>query len=314
MILKNIEQLLKEETAGDPMTGLKWTRKTKNKIACELRSLGIRVGRTTVGRLLHQIGYSLKVNRKMLGSSHPNRNQQFIHIGEQKKKMIQQGVPVISVDAKKKEMVGRFKNAGSVWVRDPVLVNDHDFPSEAVGMARPYGIYDLQANRGSVFVGTSRDTPEFAVDSIAQWWKTEGCRRYAGQENLFILADSGGSNSCRARVWKWGIQNKVCNPFGLTVTVAHYPTGASKWNPIEHRLFSQISKNWAGRPLDSYETVLNYICTTKTSTGLTSKATLLQKDYQIGKKVSDEDWRTLHIQHHTSLPDWNYTLMPARRT
>ena len=192
------------------------------------------------------------------------------------------GRPLISIDTKKKELVGCFKKAGAAWDVQPVLVNDHDFRSEAIGIAVPYGIYDLNANQGTVFVGTSSDTPGFAVDCAEHWWRTEGRQRYPDDTHLGILADGGGSNSATSRAWKYGLQTKLCNRHGLTVTVAHYPPGASKWNPIEHRLFSEISKNWAGRPLDSYETILNYLRTTATSTGLRVQAHLVAQSYQKG--------------------------------
>ncbi|MGC1952983.1 MAG: ISAzo13 family transposase, partial [Gammaproteobacteria bacterium] len=193
----------------------------------------------------------------------------------------------------------------------PVLVNDHDFRSDAIGIAVPYGIYDLNANQGTVFVGTSSDTPGFAVDCAEHWWRTEGRQRYPDDTHLGILADGGGSNSATSRAWKYGLQTKLCNRHGLTVTVAHYPPGASKWNPIEHRLFSEISKNWAGRPLDSYETILNYLRTTATSTGLRVQAHLVAQSYQKGVKITDAQMRELAIAKHEDLPKWNYTLSPA---
>jgi len=221
------------------------------------------------------------------------------------------GRPLISIDTKKKELVGCFKKAGAAWDVQPVLVNDHDFRSEAIGIAVPYGIYDLNANQGTVFVGTSSDTPGFAVDCAEHWWRTEGRQRYPDDTHLGILADGGGSNSATRRAWKYGLQTKLCNRHGLTVTVAHYPPGASKWNPIEHRLFSEISKTWAGRPLDSYETILNYLRTTATSTGLRVQAHLVAQSYQKGVKITDAQMRELAIAKHEDLPKWNYTLSPA---
>ena len=257
------------ETAGDPVSGLKWTRRTTAKIAAELGAFGIDVCARTVARLLKAVGFSLRVNHKKLaGTSHPNRDDQFQRITALRERCTAESTPVISVDTKKKELVGAFKNAGAKWDRAPELVKDHDFPSEAEGRAIPYGIYDPLANTGTVFVGATADTPAFAVDCIEKWWRTEGRKRYPRAAALQILADSGGSNGCRPRAWKFNLQHRLCNRHGLRVTVAHYPTAASKWNPIEHRLFCEISKNWAGRPLDSYETILKYLRTTRTATGL----------------------------------------------
>ena len=258
------------ETAGDPVSGLKWTHRTTVKLAHELRGLGIHVCPQTVARLLKAMGYSLRVNHKKLaGASHPNRDQQFRYITELRERCAADSIPVISVDTKKKELVGAFRNPGAKWDRSPELVNDHDFPSDAEGLAIPYGIYDPRANAGTVFVGRTADTPAFAVDCIEKWWRTQGRNHYPQAQSLQILADGGGSsNSSTARAWKFNLQHRLCNRHGLRVTVAHYPPATSKWNPIEHRLFCEISKNWAGRPLDSYETILNYLRTTRTSTGL----------------------------------------------
>ena len=248
------------ETAGDPVSGLKWTHRTTAKLAHELRGLGIHVCPQTVARLLKAMGYSLRVNHKKLaGASHPNRDQQFRYITELRERCAADNLPVISVDTKKKELVGAFRNPGAKWDRSPELVNDHDFPSDAEGLAIPYGIYDPRANAGTVFVGRTADTPAFAVDCIEKWWRTEGRKHYPQAQTLQILADGGGSNSSTARAWKFNLQHRLCNRHGLRVTVAHYPPATSKWNPIEHRLFCEISKNWAGRPLDSYETILNYL-------------------------------------------------------
>jgi hypothetical protein len=267
---------MKYETAGDPMGGLKWTRKATRKVAKELRSLGIEVSANTVCRLLKKMDYSLRVNRKQIAAANsPERNEQFLYIKGLRERFRQEGKPQISVDGKKKELVGQFKNAGTLWSREPILVNDHDFRSMAKGMAVSYGIYDTGANRGMVFVGTSHDTPAFAVESIGQWWEMDGMKRYPSTDHLLVLADGGGSNAARCRAWKEKIQSEICDRHGISVTVCHYPPGASKWNPIEHRFFSEISKNWAGRPLDSYETILNYIGTTRTQTGLEVQAHLV---------------------------------------
>jgi len=302
------------ETAGDPITGLKWTRKTTGKIAAELRGLGIDVSPRTVARLLVQMGYSLRVNHKKLArvckSTPEDRNAQFEHIAQLREDFTARGLPVISVDTKKKELVGLFKNPGTAWSNKPVEVNDHDFLSEAIGKAVPYGIYDINANCGTVYVGTSRDTAEFAVDAVERWWLEEGRHRYPGASELAILADGGGSNSSTNRLWKYSLYHRLTLRHGLTVTVAHYPPGASKWNPIEHRLFAEISKNWAGRPLDSYQTIINYIQTTSTTTGLRVRAHLVTKVYDTGTKITDAQMRDLGLVKDKALPRWNYTLGP----
>lgn len=317
-MIERIALLLKNETAGDPMRGLQWTRKTTRKVARELRRLDIQIGAKTVGRLLKEMGFSLRVNHKSLESGNKNppprktRNRQFRYINRKRKEFAAAGNPIISVDTKKKEKVGNFKNPGHTWQQAPYVVNDHDFPNDATGMAIPYGIYDTEANHGFVAVGTSHETPAFAVDSIADWWKRCGRNRYPHCDELLILADCGGGNSARARAWKYHLQHRICNPQGLTVTVCHFPPGASKWNPIEHHLFSHISNNWAGKPLETYETVLNYIQTTRTSTGLSVRASLITKNYEKGEKVSATDMARLSLNAHTTLPDWNYTLTPSR--
>lgn len=305
---------MKHETAGDPMTGLRWTRKTTEKIASELSSLDIHVSANTVGRLLKQMDFSLRVNHKKLSTGSKTdqneRNEQFVYISKLKEKFSLASHPVVSVDTKKKEMVGNFKNPGTAWNKEPVLVKDHDFRSEAVGMAVPYSIYDVSHNRGSVFVGTSSDTAEFAVDAIEKWWRSDGLRLYPNTDRLLVLADGGGSNGFRNRAWKANLQEKLCDRHNISVTVCHYPTAASKWNPVEHRLLSEISKNWAGRPLDSYQTILKYIRTTKTSTGLKVKAQLVTKTYRAGIKISDEEMSTLSLHPHKTQPNRNYTLRP----
>lgn len=311
-MIARIQDLMVHETAGDPMTGLKWTRRTTARIAAELQTLGIKICDRTVARLLKQMNYSLRVNHKKLSRVSPeDRDAQFACIAELRERCVIEGLPLISVDTKKKELVGPFRNSGATWERKPTLVNDHDFRSQAEGIAIPYGIYDLQANQGTVFVGTSYDTPEFAVDSIEKWWRYEGQRRYGQVERIAILADCGGSNGPTCRAWKYGLHRKLCERHRLKVTVAHYPSGASKWNPIEHRLFSEISKNWAGRPLDSYETILNYIRTTRTTTGLSLQAYLVRKRYQKGIKIPESRMRALPIEKSNKLPKWNYTLSPT---
>jgi hypothetical protein len=299
------------DTAGDPMTGVKWTRRTTEKIADELQACGIEVCANTVAKLLKDLDYRLRVNHKKLKRASPaDRDAQFNYIAAQRETFAAAGVPIISIDAKKRELVGNFKNQGTTWSQTPTLVNDHDFPSDAKGVALPYGIYDVGANHGYLFIGTTHDTADFAVDNVVRWWNYHGKRRYRGTHELLILADGGGSNGARTRAWKLGLQERLCDRHGLTVTVCHYPTAASKWNPIEHRLFSEVSKNWAGRPLDSYETILNYASTTRTSTGLRVNAYLVNTDYPTGVKVSDQAMKQLHLRPHKTQPTRNYTLNP----
>lgn len=302
---------MEHETAGEPVGGLKWTRRTTAKIAKQLESLGIEVSPNTVARLLKEMDFSLRVNHKKKSNGSPKeRDAQFAEIAALRERFAGEGKPLISVDTKHRELVGQFKNAGTSLLREPIFVNDHDFRSLAKGVALPYGIYDPLANRGSVFVGISYNTPAFAVDSIGRWWRSEGHKRYPHADHIAILADSGGSNGASCRTWKYDLQHRLCNRYGLAVTVAHYPPGASKWNPIEHRLFSEISKNWAGRPLDSYETILKCIRTTATSTGLRVRAQLVRKTYPKGIKITTSQMRELALEEHQPLPKWNYTLRP----
>ena len=302
---------MEHDTAGDPITGLKWTHKTPQKIAELLEQLDIPVSANTVARLLHNMNFSLRANRKNLTSgASPFRDQQFQYISSLRHRFQRHGLPMISVDTKKRELVGNFKNAGVKWDRTPVLVNDHDFRSDSTGVAIPYGIYDLLANCGSVFLGVSHDTSAFAAHSIANWWKREGSLRYRRARQLLILADTGGSNSCRRHAWKTELQAQLSNPFDLAVTVAHYPTGTSKWNPIEHRLFAEISKNWAAEPLDSYQKILNFIRSTRTETGLSVTAQLDRRNYPTGTEPTPEQLQSLRLRPHEILPKWNYTISP----
>jgi hypothetical protein len=307
--LSQLSQLLQEDTAGDP-TGRRrlWTGKRLRQITSELQQLGIQVSANTVRRLLHQLNYALHANRKSISVSSQHRDEQFQYIAKQKKRFWRRGFPIISVDSKKKEMIGTFKNPGRVWSIKAVPVNDHDFLSQAKGVARSYGIYDLSANQGSVFVGTSHDTPAFAAGNVARWWRDVGSKQYPNTPELLILADSGGSNGARVRAWKYQLHRQVVLPFGLSITVCHFPTGASKWNPVEHRLFSEISKHWAGQPLDSYATLLRLINETATQTGLKVRAFLVREHYETGEKVSDQQMREISLKKHSILPQWNYTL------
>ena len=300
---------MEHDTAGDPISGLKWTRKTTAKIAAQLNRLRIRVSPRTVGRLLDKLRFSLRVNRRKIGPMHPLREAQFAHIGKLRQRFLRQGNPVISIDAKKRELVGNFKNSGAKWDRTPTPVNDHDFRSQAKGIAILYGIYDLHANRGTMFVGVSHETSAFAGSSIRSWWEREGRKRYPGKKHLLILADTGGSNSASRGAWKDQLQ-RLCDHSGLAITVAHYPTGASKYNPIERRLFSMISNNWKGEPLKSYETILKFIRTTATSTGLKVRAFLDRRSYPVGVKPSAERLRQLCLTRHKVAPKWNYTIVP----
>jgi hypothetical protein len=293
------------------MSEQKWVRSSLRHLSQRLKEAGHAVCPTTVSRLLRQLDYSPKANQKReTGSDHPDRNFQFEYIAAQKQAFLSAGLPVISVDTKKKELVGNFKNAGAVWCREPERVLLHDFPQDAIGRAVPYGIYDLTHNQGFVCVGNSADTPEFAVDAIALWWESEGRRLYPQADRLLILCDAGGSNGCRPRAWKQHLQEQLSERFGLQVTVCHYPTGCSKYNPIEYRLFSPISLNWAGKPLRTFESVLALVRGTTTRTGLAVNAVLNQKVYLTGQSVSNAVMKTLGVQFHKTCPRWNYTLLP----
>ena len=296
------------------MSAQKWTRRSLRQLSARLGQLGHAISPPTVGRLLKGMDYALHVNAKKreAGEGHPDRGAQFDHIAEQRQAFAAAGLPIISVDTKKKELIGNFRNAGRAWGREPEAVNVHDFLSEAMGRAVPYGIYDVQHNRGTVVVGTAADTPEFAVAAIALWWDSEGASAFPGAAELLILADAGGSNGCRPRLWKQQLQEELCDRRGLTVTVCHYPTGCSKWNPIEHRLFGPISLNWAGTPLRTWDTILAYLRGTSTTTGLTVRAFLHDTLYEAGRSVTDAVMRTLNLEHHTLCPSWNYTLRPRQ--
>lgn len=315
-VIQSIAKLLEHDTAGDPITGLKWTRRTTQKIAKQLTRLGITVSSKTVARLLKTMRYSLRVNHKRIESGGKNspspavRNRQFAYISHNREEHAHRGIPIISCDGKKKEQVGNFKNPGTSWQKEAYKVNDHDFARDAVGKAIPFSIYDTLANEGFVVVGTSHETPAFAVAAIGLWWKWRGIRRYPKAKELLILADSGGGNSARSRAWKYHLQHDLCDRYHLRVTVCHYPPGASKWNPADHRLHSEISKNWAGKPLESYETVLKYLRTTTTETGLSVRARLVRKHYATGERISNSQMAQLRLTRHATNPDWNYTLAP----
>jgi Rhodopirellula transposase DDE domain len=304
-----LEHLLQDTTAGDPMSGLKWTYKSTRKISKHLRRLGFRVGRGTVARLLRKLKFSLRTNRKRLaGTHHPDRDRQFRYIARLRRLFLKNGDPVISVDAKKKEWIGHFKNPGRGWRRAPREVMDHDFAQLSQGPGIPYGIYDEAYNDGYAVIGRSRETATFAVGAIRRWWIIVGQKRYPGKKHLLIHADGGGANGSRRWAWKAALQ-EFADEFGLTITVTHYPPGASKWNPIERKMFSPISANWAGEPLVSYETMLKFIRRTKTSKGFHCKAYLDKQWYEadVKKKI---DRAAIQLKPRKVLPKWNYTISP----
>jgi hypothetical protein len=306
--------LVESETAGDPTTEQKWVRSSLRRLSERLQPAGHCASPPTVSRLLKKHRYSLKVNvkQKEAGVQPPQRDEQFRYIERQKQAFQAAGCPIISVDTKKKELIGEFKNAGQAWCQSAERVLTHDFPQDALGRAVPYGLYDLRHNTGFVYVGCSADTPEFAVAAIARWWEQYGPGAFPQADQLLVLADGGGSNGTRPRAWKAQVQKALSDRWGLAVTVCHYPTGCSKWNPIEHRLFSHISVNWAGKPLRTFATMLAYLRGTTTTTGLTVQAELLEGVYQKGQRVSDEEMETLNLQRHTTCPDWNYTIRPRQ--
>jgi hypothetical protein len=302
-------ELVAPNTAGDPMSSRKW-------LNCRLQDIQERLGKhrvskPVISRLLKAHDYHLRGNnKKICAKQDPERNQQFEHIQAQRQQHEVTGEPKISTDTKKKELIGNFKNSGQIWCQAAEQVNAHDFKQDALGHAVPYGVYDLQFNRGTVYLGRSADTPAFAVDNIAKWCATERLERFPNSTRLMIETDCGGSNSAVSRAWKYHLQENVSDRFGLIVTVCHYPMGASKWNPIEHRLFSEIIKTWAGCPLRTFVVAAQYIRETKTKTGLAVRAHLVRKKYATGEKISDEMMATLNITHHTVCPQWNYTIYP----
>jgi len=306
-----LSQLVAEETAGDPMSEAKWVRSSLRFLSRQVGAVAHPASPTTVGRVLKALDYSLKANvKKLAGTDHPDRDRQFGVIAEQKQAFVAAGLPVISVDTKKKELIGNFRQAGTIWCQTPEAVLVHDFPADGDGRAVPYGIYDVARNQGAVYVGRSADTPRFAVDAIVAWWHEHGRAAYPQADRLLILADAGGSNGCRFRMWKWQLQQCLADVLGLTVTVCHYPTSCSKWNPIEHRLFSFISLNWAGQPLRSVAKVLALIRGTTTRTGLTVAARLLDGVYPTGESVTDAQMADLNLERHRVCPTWNYTIHP----
>ena len=307
-----LSKIMERTTAGDPMSALRWTNQSTPAIAEELTRKGHPVTDKTVARCLRKTGYSMQLNQKTReGPPHRNRDQQFRYLNQQVASFRKSGDPVLSVDAKKKELVGPFKNGGRTWrpKGDPHRVNVHDFPSQAEGKAIPYGTYEIGEDRAVVNVGVTHDTAEFAVESIRRWWKLAGRKRKPQARRLLICADSGGSNSSRSKLWKLHLQG-LADDLGMAITVCHYPPGTSKWNKIEHRLFSFISMTWKGQPLINYEAVVNLIGATTTKSGLRVKAVLDTNDYEIGLKVTKSQMEGLSIRRHETHPDWNYTIEP----
>ena len=313
-LAKELERIMEESTAGDPMSLLKWTTKSTRTLAAELERRGHAVSYVTVARCLHEMDYSLQANVKTIeGPQHPDRDAQFRHINGQVQAFMGSGDPILSVDTKKKELVGAFRNPGQTWRRQghPSAVFTHDFPQLGKGKAIPYGTYDVGRDNALVNVGISHDTAEFAVESIRRWWRLLGRRTYAHAKRLLICADAGGSNGPRLRAWKLHLQ-RLSNELQVPVSVCHYPPGTSKWNKIEHRLFSFISLTWKGRPLISLETVVNLIGSTRTRSGLKVKAVLDTRQYAPGQEVSADQMKGLKLKGDAFHPDWNYTLCPLR--
>jgi hypothetical protein len=312
-ILSALSQLLVEEVAGDPMSEQKWVRSSLRSLSERLTAQGHPISSGAVARLLKGLGFSLKANKKKQGASGrcPERDEQFRYITAQRQVFAAKGLPIMSVDTKKKELIGNFRNPGHVWCKEAPEVDEHDFPSSAECRAVPFGVYDVVKNTGHVVVGMSHNTPEFAVNAIERWWLAEGRLVYPGTGELLILADGGGGNGSRAKAWKVNLQEKLCNRHRLTVTVCHYPPGCSKWNPIEHRLFSQISRNWAGKPLRTLGIMLGYIRGTTTTTGLRVKAVLDENTYRKGQKITREDFAKVSLKPHPVCSTWNYTISPV---
>jgi transposase len=309
-----LEALLEPDTRGDPESPLRWTCKSTRTLANTLRAEGFQVSHTKVAELLQARGYSLQSNRKTReGNQHPDRNAQFEHIAQRVKARRRRGEPALSVDTKKKEVLGNLKNAGQTWRPKgrPVEVAVHDFPDPKLGKAIPYGVYDLGRNEAGVSVGVTHDTAEFAVAAIRRWWRRLGRKRYRAPKRLLITADSGGSNASRNRLWKLELQ-RFADETGMIVEVCHFPPGTSKWNKIEHRLFCHVTRNWRGVPLETLEVVVKLIGSTRTREGLEVHAWLDEKDYQKGRKVSDAQLDELHLIPHAFHGEWNYEIHPRR--
>lgn len=310
---ENLDSLVNPFTRGDPESPLRWTCKSVRKLASELKGMGHKTSHRMVAELLREMGYSLQSNSKTReGKNHPDRDAQFQYINGQVEQALTSGVPAISVDTKKKELVGDFKNGGREWrpKGKPEEVRVHDFKIKELGRAAPYGIYDIGENKGWVSVGTDHDTAEFAVATIRNWWKSMGRPLYPKAERLLITADGGGSNGHRLRLWKTELQ-RLANEINISITVCHFPPGTSKWNKIEHKLFSFITKNWRGKPLVSYETIVNLIAATSTKTGLQVHAEIDTGKYPKGRKVTDAELAQVQLERHEFHGDWNYTIAPC---
>ncbi len=313
-LLADLDRLLDPVTRGDPESALCWTCKSTTRLAAELRSQGHRVSQATVWRLLDALGYSMQSNRKTReGTDHPDRNAQFEYINSSAQAFLREGCPVISVDTKKKELIGEYKNAGREWTRvgQPVEVNMHDFADPSLGKAIPYGVYDIGRNEGWVSVGVTHDTAAFAVATIRRWWERMGRPMYAQADALLVTADGGGSNGSRVRLWKVEIQ-RLSDELGIPIHVRHFPPGTSKWNKIEHRMFCHITENWRGKPLRDRMAIVNLISNTTTAKGLTIQADIDELSYETGKKVSDETMKTLAIEKCSFHGEWNYSVIPRR--
>ena len=313
-LLEDLDRLVDPVTRGDPESPLRWTCKSVRRLAEELRQEGHAVSYQTVAELLHALDYSLQANQKTLeGNQHPDRDAQFEHINRRAQRYLKQGEPVISVDTKKKELVGDFKNGGREWQikGQPEAVRVHDFEIREPGKGKvaPYGVYDLGRNVGWVSVGVDHDTAAFAVESIRRWWRWMGRPSYPKAKRLLITADSGGSNGARVRLWKWELQ-QLADETGLEISVCHFPPGTSKWNKIEHRLFSFISQNWRGKPLISHEVIINLITGTTSKTGLAVKSALDTNSYPAGVKISNQEMTKLRLKRDVFHGDWNYALLP----
>jgi len=311
-LLEEIEKIVAPHTRGNPMKVLQWTSKSTTNIAKELNSKGYKTSADTIGIILKQQGYSLQSNRKRFeGKQHPDRNAQFEYIAKAAEEFQARGCPVISVDTKKKELIGNYKNAGKEWTPKgaPIEVEAYDFIDEDKGKAIPYGIYDTNHNLGWVSVGSDHDTAEFAVNSISRWWSEMGEKLYPNSKEILIMADGGGSNGSRSRLWKASLQ-KWASREGLTVMVCHFPPGTSKWNKIEHRMFCHITHNWRGRPLTSHEVIIQLIGSTTTKKGLRIKAELDREKYPLGKKVSDKEMAALRVEKADFHGEWNYCIKP----
>lgn len=315
-LMPDLQRLVDPATRGDPMSPLRWTSKSAHKLAAELKALGHKVSASLVAILLKQLGYRLQANRKTLeGADHPDRDAQFEYINTLTQSALAADEPAISVDTKKKELVGDFKNGGKEYEPkgQPEKVRVHDFKIPELGRASPYGVYDIGDNKGWVSVGMDHDTGSFAVNAIRRWWQTMGRDRYPTTKTLLINADGGGSNGARLRLWKYELQN-LADELDLAITVCHLPPGTSKWNKIEHRLFSFITQNWRGRPLVSYQTIVQLIAATTTTTGLKVRSELDTNTYPAGIKITDEQMSRLNLQRHDFHGEWNYTIRPGRLT